>query len=77
MRLIWGNWKASVRKLEAQALDALLPYLADLVQETGAQPYSNAPIASKRLWSKFISDLETFSGEASVDIFDMAGFLKR
>lgn len=56
------------QEMEAQAVDALLPHLADLVLESGAEPYSNAPIASEKLWDEFISELETFSGEASVNI---------
>ena len=59
------------QEMEAQALDALLPNLADLVQETGAQPYSNAPIACERLSNEFISELQTFSGDASINILDL------
>ena len=63
-----GVSRQAQQEMEAQAVDALLPFLADLVHETGAQPFSNAPIASERLWNEFISELETFSGEASLDI---------
>jgi acyl-CoA oxidase len=66
-----GMSRRTQREMEAQAADALLPHLEDLVRETGAQPYSNAPMTSERLWDEFVSELETFSGEASIDILDL------
>jgi hypothetical protein len=56
------------REMEAQAADALLPELERLVYETGAAPYSSAPMTSERLWNTFVAELETFSGEAFLDI---------
>lgn len=63
-----GMSRRAQREMEAQAADALLPDLEKLVYETGAAPYSNAPMASERLWNTFVSELEVFSGEASFDI---------
>lgn len=63
-----GISRTSQQEMEAQAADALFPSLMELVQKTGIQHYSNAPMASDRAWDEFVSELETFSGEASVDI---------
>ncbi|KAM0104911.1 hypothetical protein ACP6JE_000546 [Aspergillus fumigatus] len=56
------------REIEAQAADTLLPDLERLVYETGAGPYSSAPMTSEPLWNTFVSELETYSGEALLDI---------
>ncbi|KAH2724577.1 hypothetical protein KXW29_007049 [Aspergillus fumigatus] len=56
------------REMEAQAADTLLPDLERLVYETGAGPYSSAPMTSERLWNTFVSELETYSGEAFLNI---------
>ncbi|KAF4279588.1 hypothetical protein CNMCM8057_004439 [Aspergillus fumigatus] len=56
------------REIEAQAADTLLPDLERLVYETGAGPYSSAPMTSEPLWNTFVSELETYSGEAFLDI---------
>ncbi|KAL4767074.1 hypothetical protein BDW60DRAFT_227045 [Aspergillus nidulans var. acristatus] len=63
-----GISRKAQREMEAQAADALLPDLEKLVYETGAAPYSSAPMTSDRLWNAFVSELETFAGEASFDI---------
>jgi hypothetical protein len=63
-----GISRKAQREMEAQAADALLPDLEKLVYETGAAPYSSAPMTSDRLWNAFVSGLETFAGEASSDI---------
>ncbi|KAF7169071.1 hypothetical protein CNMCM5623_001903 [Aspergillus felis] len=60
-----GISRRAQREMEAQAADALLPDLERLVYETGAAPYSSAPMTSDRLWNTFVSELEAFSGEAS------------
>jgi hypothetical protein len=62
-----GISRLAQKEMEAQAADALLPEMEKLVYNTGAAPYSNAPMASEKLWNVFVSDLETFSGEASFD----------
>ncbi|KAF7587803.1 hypothetical protein BBP40_006684 [Aspergillus hancockii] len=64
-----GISRRAQKEMEAQAADALLPDLEHLVQDTGAQPYSNAPMASERIWNIFVSQLKAFSGEASFDIY--------
>jgi hypothetical protein len=64
-----GISRRAQKEMEAQAADILLPDLERLVQDTGAQPYSNAPMASERLWGVFVSQLKAFSGEASFDIY--------
>ncbi|KAJ5623247.1 Acyl-CoA dehydrogenase/oxidase [Penicillium lividum] len=58
------------REMEAQAADALLPQLKDLLIASGVQPYSNAPMTSKALWNDFVSGLEVFSGDAPADLTD-------
>lgn len=60
-----GISRRAQREMEAQAADALLPELENLLHETGGAMYSNAPMASDKLWSVFVSELETFSGQAS------------
>lgn len=55
------------KEMEAQAADALLPDIEKLVHNTGAAPYSNAPMASEKVWNVFVAELETFSGVASFD----------
>jgi hypothetical protein len=56
------------REMEAQATDALLPQLKDLLLASGVQPYSNAPMTSKALWNDFVSGLLVFSGDAPSDL---------
>ncbi|MCJ1398112.1 hypothetical protein MMC11_001309 [Xylographa trunciseda] len=60
-----GIARLAQREMEARAADALLPFLSDLVHETGARAYSSAPIASDCVWGEFVAGLETFEGEAS------------
>ncbi|GKZ37084.1 hypothetical protein AbraIFM66950_008475 [Aspergillus brasiliensis] len=60
-----GISRSAQREMEAQAADALLPELENLLQKSGGEMYSNAPMASDRLWNEFVSKLETFSGRAS------------
>ncbi|KAL4976061.1 acyl-CoA dehydrogenase/oxidase [Aspergillus desertorum] len=60
-----GISRRAQREMEAQAADALIPELENLLHETGGAMYSNAPMASDKLWSVFVSELETFSGQAS------------
>ncbi|PLB46467.1 acyl-CoA dehydrogenase NM domain-like protein [Aspergillus steynii IBT 23096] len=55
-------------EMEAKAADALLPDLERLVQETGARAYSNAPMASEKVWDEFVAGLEGFFGDASFDV---------
>ncbi|KAI7978785.1 hypothetical protein EIK77_002262 [Talaromyces pinophilus] len=52
------------RAVEAQAADAVLPNLERLVEETGVQPYCTAPMTSEALWTDYVEELETFSGDA-------------
>lgn len=52
------------REMEAQAADDLLPDLKDIMQQSGMQPYCNAPMTSKVLWDEFVAGLETFEGNA-------------
>lgn len=66
-----GISQKAQREMEAQAADALLPHLEELLHETGGGPYSNAPMTSEKLWSVFVSELETYSGEASFDISNL------
>lgn len=63
-----GISRQTQHEMEAQAVDALLPHLERLVEETGAEPYSNAPMSSEQSWNHFVSELDTFSGNASFDI---------
>ncbi|PYH96550.1 acyl-CoA dehydrogenase NM domain-like protein [Aspergillus ellipticus CBS 707.79] len=63
-----GLSRHAQKEMETQAADAVLPNLPGLVQGTGAQPYSTAPMASRPLWDGFVSELETFSGDASFDL---------
>lgn len=62
-----GISRLAQKEMEAQAADALLPEMEKLIHSAGAAPYSNAPMASEKLWNVFVSDLETFDGEASFD----------
>ncbi|KAE8557110.1 hypothetical protein EYB25_001816 [Talaromyces marneffei] len=62
-----GISRLAQKEVEAQAADALLPEMEKLVFNTGAALYSNAPMASEKVWNVFVSELETFSGEASFD----------
>ena len=62
-----GMTRLAQREMEAQAADALLPDMEKLVYNTGAAPYSNAPMASEKGWNVFVSELETFEGEAAFD----------
>lgn len=57
------------REMEAQAVDALLPQMKDILLASGVQTYSNAPMTSKALWNDFVSGLEVFSGDAPADLF--------
>lgn len=56
------------REMEAQAADALLPQMKDLLFASDIQAYSNAPMTSKTLWNDFVSGLEVFSGDAPSDL---------
>lgn len=62
-----GISRLAQKEMEAQAADALLPEMEKLVYNTGAAPYSNAPMASEKGWNVFVSELETFEGEAVFD----------
>ncbi|KOS43312.1 hypothetical protein ACN38_g5798 [Penicillium nordicum] len=59
-----GLSKEVQREMEAQAADALLPHMKDLLFASDVQAYSNAPMTSKTLWNDFVSGLEVFSGDA-------------
>ncbi|KAL4921500.1 acyl-CoA dehydrogenase NM domain-like protein [Aspergillus aurantiobrunneus] len=63
-----GAISRKTQEMEAQAADALLPGLERLVAETGAEKYSQAPMASEEHWDEFVDGLEEFRGEALVDI---------
>ncbi|CAI7656681.1 unnamed protein product [Penicillium glandicola] len=56
------------REMESQAADALLPDLKNIMQASGLQVYSNAPMISKDLWDGFVAGLETFEGDATPDL---------
>ncbi|KAF3405019.1 Peroxisomal acyl-coenzyme A oxidase 3 [Talaromyces pinophilus] len=62
-----GMSRLAQKELEAQAADALLPEMEKLVHNTGAAPYSSAPMASEKGWNVFVSELETFEGQAAFD----------
>ncbi|KUL91691.1 hypothetical protein ZTR_01050 [Talaromyces verruculosus] len=62
-----GISRLAQKELEAQAADALLPEMEKLVYNTGAAPYSSAPMASEKGWNVFVSELETFEGGAAFD----------
>ncbi|KAE8391919.1 acyl-CoA dehydrogenase NM domain-like protein [Aspergillus alliaceus] len=49
-------------RTEARLLDALLPQLDKLLDETGAGPYCTAPILSQASWDAFVGGLETLDG---------------
>ncbi|KAJ5164065.1 Acyl-CoA dehydrogenase/oxidase [Penicillium coprophilum] len=53
------------REMETQAADALFPDLEDIMEASGLQAYSNAPMTSKGLWNEFVAGLETFEGNAT------------
>jgi acyl-CoA oxidase len=57
------------REMETDAADALLPLLRKLIQEPQVQAYSTAPMVSHGAWNEFLSDLPTFSGTASFDVW--------
>lgn len=63
-----GISRKTQMEMETTSADALLPDIDRLVQETGAQAYSHAPMASEKLWDEFVAGLEAFSGDASLDI---------
>jgi hypothetical protein len=62
--------RAAQRELEATAADALLPEIQSLIRAMGVEKYSSAPMSSKEQWSDFVSRLDFFGGEASLDMID-------
>ncbi|PWY90684.1 acyl-CoA dehydrogenase NM domain-like protein [Aspergillus heteromorphus CBS 117.55] len=59
-----GLTRQEQREMEALAADAVLPDLAQLVQDTGAQPYSTAPMASRSAWGGLWRDWRALRGRA-------------
>lgn len=45
---------------ESRALDACLPQLDQMLDDTGAKEYADSPLLSQEGWDKFIASLETF-----------------
>ncbi|KAJ0413496.1 hypothetical protein BJY00DRAFT_296816 [Aspergillus carlsbadensis] len=62
--------RAAQRELEAQAADALLPEMESLISALGVEKYSSAPMSSGERWNEFVAGLESFGGEASLDMMD-------
>jgi hypothetical protein len=62
--------RAAQRETEATAADALLPIMESLIRAMGVEKYSSAPMSSEEHWNEFASGLESFDGEASLDILD-------
>lgn len=63
-----GLSRAIQHEMEAQAADALLPKLNEIVTGSGMQDYSNAPMPSKASWDDFVNGLEVFTGDAASDL---------
>ncbi|KAL2822653.1 putative acyl-CoA oxidase [Aspergillus granulosus] len=63
-----GLSREEQRAMEAQAADALLPELEQLVEATGVRPYCTAPMTSEALWNDYVKELETFEGDAVWDL---------
>ncbi|KAL2825529.1 hypothetical protein BJY01DRAFT_241534 [Aspergillus pseudoustus] len=59
--------RSAQREREARAADAVLPRMETLVREMGVEKYASAPMSTEKRWEEFISGLETFTGEASLD----------
>ncbi|KAI0385250.1 putative acyl-CoA oxidase [Hypomontagnella monticulosa] len=58
-----GNGDATRQDLlarDVEAADALLPRLKELLSETGAAPWTTAPIASQEGWDEFIGRLPVY-----------------
>lgn len=56
------------REMEAQAADALIPELVDIMRDSGMQEYCTAPMTSKDLWDGFVSGQEVFDGDADASL---------
>ncbi|KAL3442897.1 hypothetical protein BJX65DRAFT_312357 [Aspergillus insuetus] len=60
--------RAAQRETEATAADTLLPEMESLIRALGVENYSSAPMSSEEHWNEFASGLESFDGQASLDI---------
>lgn len=45
---------------ESHALNAVLPQLEKMLDDTGAEPYVTAPILSQEAWDAFVAGLDTY-----------------
>lgn len=52
---------------EADAADALLPILLDLIQDDNIQPYSTARMTSEQAWDEFTTELKMYKGNSSFE----------
>jgi hypothetical protein len=62
--------RAAQREREAKAADSLLAEMESLIRAMGVEKYSSAPMSSEEHWNDFASGLESFDGQASLDMID-------
>lgn len=62
---VGGLTRREQNAMEERAVDALLPRLETLLDETGAAAYAQAPILNEKLWEEFVRDLHEYKGAAA------------
>ena len=60
--------RGALVKMEAAALDAILPQLGTLVDEMGVRPWITSKIVSDERWSTFVEELEVLEGDRAVEL---------
>ncbi|KAI0633864.1 acyl-CoA dehydrogenase NM domain-like protein [Trametes polyzona] len=63
-----GLGRTAQLAMESRAQDAVLPLLGELVKEMDVFAYVHAPIVSDERWAAFVDALETYEGDARVDL---------
>jgi len=57
-----------IAEMEDAAAEKMLPQLNRLLDETGAEPYCHAPIATDATWKAFVDQLPHYGGDAALNL---------